>query len=226
MEVRVIAHTKVVASPPGWVDYDYSGDTWPRVIVKDMDKLSEMAGRLCYRSWGRPNPETRTNDGYVQNIKKQKHFSVIEHSSATFYIGGVSRTLTHELVRHRHLSFSQVSQRYVDGSQDDIVLPLGITDKKLQKKLLKLDKKAKEVYGEIYDGLIGEGLSTKEARQAARSALLGSQSTDIVVTGNLRSWIEFIEKRDSLGADVEIRELAWKVRKELVRLAPATMKGV
>lgn len=82
-------------------------DEW----VANADELGEMAGRLCYKSWKRPNPVTANNKGYIGNIIAQQHFSVLEHASATFWISGVSRSLTHELVRHRHLSFSAEEDR-------------------------------------------------------------------------------------------------------------------
>mgnify|MGYP000577808351 CR=1 FL=1 len=85
--------------------------------------LPEFAGRACYQSWDKHNPETASNAGYLANIIKQKHFSVLEHSSISFYIEGVSRSLTHEFVRHRHFSYSQLSQRYVDSSDVAFVLP-------------------------------------------------------------------------------------------------------
>ena len=75
--------------------------------------LAEFAGRACYESWHKPNPATATNAGYLRHILEVGHLSVLEHGSVTLYLRGVSRSLTHELVRHRHLSFSQLSQRYV-----------------------------------------------------------------------------------------------------------------
>src|SRR5690554_5126308 len=78
------------------------------------EALSEFAGRACYQAWERPNPKTAHNVDYLANILKQGHESVLEHGSVSFYIEGVSRSLTHELIRHRHLSFSELSQRYVN----------------------------------------------------------------------------------------------------------------
>src|SRR5690606_33114861 len=91
--------------------------------IREADELAEVAGRLCYQSWDRPNPKTATNKGYLANILRQGHESVLEHASVTFYVEGVSRALLAELTRHRHLSFSVVSQRYVDASQLDMVRP-------------------------------------------------------------------------------------------------------
>lgn len=86
----------------------------------DADILSEVAGRLCYMSFGSGR---KTNEEYLEHIKEVGHLSVTEHTQYTFIITGVSRSLTHELVRHRHLSPSQLSQRYVDESNVEFVTP-------------------------------------------------------------------------------------------------------
>lgn len=93
MKAILIARTMLEAPIPGYM---------PNIEGRYGDTLGEMAGRLCYESWDRPNPATATNAGYLANIIKQQHFSVLEHASATIYLEGVSRTLTHELIRHRH----------------------------------------------------------------------------------------------------------------------------
>jgi thymidylate synthase (FAD) len=85
--------------------------------------LAEFAGRACYQAWHKPNRSTATNAGYLRHILDVGHLSVIEHASATFYITGVSRSLTHELIRHRHFSFSQLSQRYVPAGDAAMVEP-------------------------------------------------------------------------------------------------------
>jgi thymidylate synthase (FAD) len=197
------------------------------LYVHDADELAEFAGRACYESWDRPNPATATNDGYLGNILDHQHFSVLEHASATFWITGVSRTLTHELVRHRHLSFSQVSQRYVDESERGIKVPPGLEDRPDLVALLKeIDHHAKVAYKRIAEALIADGKPKKEARQTARAALLGSQTTKIVVTGNLRAWREVIAKRNSPAADTEIRELAGQLLTHLKRIAPNTFQDM
>lgn len=92
--------------------------------------LAEFAGRACYQSWDKPNPGTSTNAGYLKHILEVGHLSVIEHGTATFYFTGVSRSLTHELIRHRHFSYSQLSQRYVtvDAAGGEAVVPDVIVD--------------------------------------------------------------------------------------------------
>lgn len=132
LDVQLIAHTiftppidretgELVFEPePGNLLFDNGLD----VPCYDGQALAEFAGRACYQSFDRPRPETATNDGYLRNtIGKQKHWSIAEHGSVTFYITGVSRSLTHELIRHRHLSYSELSQRYVDASDARFVVP-------------------------------------------------------------------------------------------------------
>src|SRR5690606_12172995 len=90
----------------------------------DAEALIEFAGRGCYQSWG--NPSGKTNREYVQHLCRQGHFSVLEHANITVAIRGVSRAFTHELVRHRHFSYSQLSQRFVDESEARFVIPPAI----------------------------------------------------------------------------------------------------
>ena len=79
----------------------------------DGERLAEFAGRLCYMS--QKNPANRATRDYLENIKKQGHGSVLEHANYSLLLEGVSRSLTHELVRHRAgFAYSQLSQRYVD----------------------------------------------------------------------------------------------------------------
>ena len=106
-QVRLIAWTHF--EPPD--DVDWSTD------AEGGQALAEFAGRACYQSWHKPNPATATNAGYLAHILEVGHLSVLEHGTATFYLTGVSRSFTHELVRHRHFSYSQLSQRYVPGAR-------------------------------------------------------------------------------------------------------------
>lgn len=90
---------------------------------KPADKIPELAGRLCYMSFNKPRPGG--NEAYLKHIKEERHGSVLEHTVFSFVFTGVSRALSHELVRHRSgFSYSQLSQRYVDSSDVDFVVPL------------------------------------------------------------------------------------------------------
>jgi len=85
-------------------------DTFPDgEAVYDGEALVEFAGRACYQSFHKPNPKTASNEGYLAHILETGHGSVLEHASVSIYITGVSRSFTHELIRHRHFSFSELS---------------------------------------------------------------------------------------------------------------------
>jgi thymidylate synthase (FAD) len=234
MRVTVVAWPQTIFSsgfdPALYPDIDYTPhDT----LETPADELAEFAGRACYESWERPNPKTATNNGYVANILDHKHFSVIEHASFTLWITGVSRSLSHEVVRHRHFSYSQRSQRYVDESQFDAVIHPAIRDLQngpvrhsiLSSLESKFDQ-ARSAYKYIYDSLVANGASKKTARGAARSVLPNAAETKLVVTGNLRAWLEFFDKRLSDGADEEIRELSIAVLNAIRPFAPNTLQEI
>ncbi|HEX7745305.1 MAG TPA: FAD-dependent thymidylate synthase [Micromonosporaceae bacterium] len=190
--------------------------------------LAEFAGRACYQSWRKPNPATATNAGYLAHILEVGHLSVLEHGSVTFYFTGVSRSFTHELIRHRHFSYSQLSQRYVPEREAAMVEPAVIAeDPELHKRFLEATEASVRAYTELLEGLerrFGDiesaTLRRKQARQAARAVLPNATETRIVVTGNYRAWRHFIAMRATEHADVEIRELAVECLRQLQRVAP------
>lgn len=191
--------------------------------------LAELAGRACYQSWSRPNPATATNAGYLAHILQVGHLSVLEHGVVSFYITGVSRSLTHELVRHRHFSYSQLSQRYVPSDDVEFVEPEVIAeDPDLHAHFVRATETARLDYQALKEGLeakfaaLPEGTGKKKAaRQAARSVLPNATETRIVVTGNYRAWRHFLALRATEHADVEIRALAIKCLRQLWEAAPA-----
>lgn len=229
MRVLLIAETVITGwenmRDAGWIDYE------PYEALEDVesvDHLPEFGGRLCYQSWERPNPDTATNEGYLANIIRQQHFSVLEHASATFYIDGVSRSLTHELVRHRHLSFSQVSQRYVDSSNVTFVQRPEV-QRAADNAWVELEQMTAniiEAYNMINDQLMAEGMTRKEARQAARWILPNATETKILVTGNMRAWRDVIAKRNTPHADHEIHALAAELLRQLKKVAPNTFQDM
>lgn len=228
MIVELIAATSFVKTPNvPWL---------PAGTDMDVDALAEFAGRACYQSWNRPNPATATNDGYLQHILDVGHLSVLEHGSATFYVTGVSRALTHELVRHRHLSFSQLSQRFVPASY--------ATTRFVPPPVVEDDADMFEVFDEAIDdvmaaykkllALLEERFSyvssstrrRKLVREAARSLLPNATETRIVVTGNMRAWRHFVELRGTIHADVEIRQLAVELLRQLKNVAPSSFQDL
>src|SRR5437660_9609240 len=190
--------------------------------------LAEFAGRACYQSWKKPNPSTATNAGYLRHILEVGHLSVLEHGSVTFYFSGISRSLTHELIRHRHFSYSQLSQRYVPERKAKMVEPDVIaSDPELHAKFLAATEASVAAYTELLAGLEerfadipNPTLRRKQARQAARAVLPNATETRIVVTGNYRAWRHFIAMRATEHADVEIRELAVECLRQLHKAAP------
>lgn len=185
--------------------------------------LCEAAGRACYQSWKRPREKTATNAGYLAHILEVGHLSVLEHASATFYIEGISRSLSHELIRHRHFSYSQLSQRYVDESDTEFVEPPLVSG---DFHAVNLFHSALADARSNYTGLVYTlteqfpDKTRKEIREAARSVLPNATETKIVVTGNYRAWREFIVKRATEQADAEIRALAVEVLRRLQSIAP------
>ena len=189
----------------------------------DAQQLVEFAGRSCYQSFHKPNPATARNADYIaRTLHGQKHWSIAEHATATFYITGVSRALLAEITRHRHLSFSVMSQRFVDESEANIVIPPAARgSEKLMWEFENAAAGARHSYRELVEALLDSGLPRKQAREAARAVLPNMVETRIVVTGNLRAWHEVIERRTAPDADAEFQQVAGMIRDELKKIAPA-----
>lgn len=225
---------KLIATTMLWTDeviptkdhYDSLAGMGLQDNVTGADSLAEFAGRSCYQSFSRPNPKTAANKDYLANILRQGHESVLEHASATFYIEGVSRALTHELIRHRHLSYSQLSQRFVDESESEIVIPPAAEDGDDLDHLRYAAMDAAESYRLLVSSLQSKGLARKQAREAARAVLPNMTETKIVVTGNMRAWRDFVKKRYTLAADAEIRKVAGLILGELRQLAPNSFQDL
>jgi thymidylate synthase (FAD) len=200
--------------------------------------LAEFAGRLCYLSFGedagmegghKTIPGRTTNEAYLTNILRTKHGSVLEHAVWSLLLEGVSRSLTHELVRHRAgFAFSMLSQRYVDESDIAFVLPPEIDEGTQAFEIWRAScESALTGYRDLLQemaGVVGDDgpatMRKKRARQAARAVLPNAAETKIVVTGNARAWRHFVEMRGSPAADVEIRRLAIAVLRILQAEAP------
>ncbi|UKD58984.1 FAD-dependent thymidylate synthase [Amycolatopsis sp. FU40] len=216
-KVQLIAKTEFF--PPGDVPWSTDADGG--------EALAEFAGRACYQSWEKPNPATATNAGYLEHVIDVGHLAVLEHGSVTFYLSGISRSLTHELIRHRHFSYSQLSRRYVPERDAEFVEPDVIAeDPVLHEKFVKATQASAAAYDELLAGLEEKFADTpsatlrrKQARQAARAVLPNATETRIVVTGNYRAWRHFIAMRATEHADVEIRSLAIECLRQLHKAA-------
>ena len=193
----------------------------------DGERLAEFAGRLCYMS--QKNPASRPTREYLENIKKQGHGSVLEHANYSLLLEGVSRSLTHELVRHRAgFAYSQLSQRYVDESTANFVMPPAIIgDEVLEASWREQMEAAQKSYVALVESLmeryawVGDKIHRRKmAREAARGVLPNSTETKIVVTGNARAWRTMLELRSSEGAELEIRRCAVEILNILQAEAP------
>ncbi len=191
-------------------------------------QLIEAGGRLCYVSYGKGR---KTNEEYIANIIGQKHGSVLEHAAWNFIISGVSRSFTHELIRHRAgWAYSQLSQRYVDESDASYVEPKIISeDPQLHGTWQRAIETAHAAYLELVEGLSAKleaaGVKgthrRKMAREAARSVLPNATETMIFCTANARALRHFIELRGSEGAEAEIRRVAVQFLRLMQAEAPS-----
>lgn len=213
-----------------------------------LDVLSEFSGRFCYRSWDKG----RSKEDYLQNVIAERHGNVLAHANVSFIITGVSRALTHELIRH-HVGTnpSQESQRYVTAEGGEIEL-IGFKANRavVPPLMLELAEKANKMgverdvlgafrrdYEQALDtyhrwlGLLkvqfdskfdSKTLVKKRSQEAARTFLPNASETRLVFTMNMRAARNVIEQRGDPHADLEIRRLAVAMTHELKRVAPAT----
>jgi thymidylate synthase (FAD) len=205
------------------------GITWESDSEVAAEVLTETAGRVCYLSFAKPRPGG--NSAYLTHIKEVGHGSVTEHAVWNLLLTGVSRSLTHELVRHRAgFGFSQLSQRYVDESVAEYVEPDIIArDPELHAIWLESVKQSHAAYCNLAEKLASKMMPAhgygggvrlgppairdsterrKAARQAARSVLPNATETKIFVTANARALRHFLEMRGSRHAEPEIRKVA------------------
>lgn len=206
----------------------------------DSSWITEMAGRMCYQSWVKEGETVkgRSHDEHIKHLIEVFHGACIEHATFNFAIWKISRSCSHELVRHRLASFSQLSQRYVDSSDVSFIVPPAIQELKeidynaylmwtehceRSRRLYdELTTKLSDMYQDIESGLERR----KKARQAARSVLPNATETKIFLTMNARAIRNFIELRSSEFADVEIRKLAVKMYYIMEDKAPLFLHGM
>lgn len=212
----------------------------------DLDRLVEFGGRHCYRSWTRG----RSRDEYISNLLDMEHGSVFEHASISFAIQAVSRSLTHELVRHRvGVGISQESQRYVRADQVNFVVPPllmflsggGVAHHPLITKFHADCLASLDAYSETLEaiqkafGLTQESgeskrqtLQRKRALEAARALLPNAAETRLLWTVNLRTLRQVLLLRGGEGADLEIRRLAVGMFTYLTTVGPGTrvLRGI
>jgi thymidylate synthase (FAD) len=188
--------------------------------------IAEMA-RLCYADDARVarlfnSPLDLVDDARMINgIVKMKHLSPLEHANWTFLIEGVSRALTHQLVRHRHLAISQRSQRYVEQKNFDYIVPHTVKQAGLEERYRHMMTEIGEFYEELGKGLEKMGLSGELKNQDARYVLPNSCETKIGITSNGRELLHIFQERLCNRAQWEIRYLSEEMLKLAYPTAPA-----
>jgi thymidylate synthase (FAD) len=202
---------------------DYLDDD---LSLEEGEELTKFAGQLCYMSFGPKRTKNADAKRYFDNIKASSHGSVCEHANYSFLLYGISRSVTHEIVRHRAgFAFSQLSQRYVSGASLRFVeRPEYANDEFLHTSFLERITEAALQYRSLADYLhqqqkAGAEILSAEAKtdlrkkvqQASRSVLPNETEAPMVMTGNVRAWRHFIEMRASEHAEIEIRELALRI---------------
>lgn len=194
--------------------------------LPDGAQLCKVAGQVCYMSFGRKRTFNEQAERYFNNLKSSGHGSVFEHATFSLLLYGISRSVTHEMVRHRAgFGFSQLSQRYVSGRMLRFVeRPEYQDDEDLHSQFLQRIERAASEYASLTNRLLemqqaGVSILSAEVRtdlrkkvqQTARSVLPNETEAPIVVTGNARAWRHVIEMRASAHAETEIRELAMRI---------------
>ncbi len=212
----------------------------------DGEKLIASSAKLCYSPVGIENIEKKLDDKsierFLQVLVDLGHESPIEHVSFTFGVEGVSRTLTHQLVRHRIGSYSQQSQRYVKLDQFEYIIPPAISkDEEARRVFVEAMEKDQQYYNRIVDILfkkyfkeyLDKGVKETEARQKsekqaiedARYVFPNACETKIVFTMNARSLLNFFKLRCCNRAQWEIKELAIEMLKKVKNVYPTLFKG-
>ncbi len=185
--------------------------------TKDPERTIVAAIRQCYSPLSGKMLWDKVDEGQKKRLIKQVissgHHSTIEHASFTFAIEGVSRALSHQLVRHRIASYSQKSQRYVKEKEFDYIVPKTIEK---NKKNLEIYLKGIKNVSDIYNSLLNNGVPAEDARMILPNAC----ETKIVVTMNCRSLFNFFSERLCQRAQWEIRAMASLMLKECKKVAP------
>jgi thymidylate synthase (FAD) len=220
-------------------DYKFEDYLKDPFELPSAEKLTKLAGQTCYMSFAPGRTWNKDAQRYFDNIVTSGHGSVLEHANFTFLLWGISRSLTHELVRHRAgVGYSQVSQRYVSGRVLRFVERQEYQKDKTLHKMFeeRIDRAYKEytdmanyLYGKQEKGykiLSGEAKTDlrKKVQQVARSVLPNETEAPIVVTANIRAWRHMINMRASDHAETEIRAAFYNIYKLLRMLAPRLLK--
>ncbi len=229
----LIAETKVDYAAMDHALLHLGVDGWASDGGTDADVLTEFAGKSCYMSFDKnlnlnlSKVGGRPNSAYIQDgIIGNKHGSVLEHSTVTFFLTNVSRVVTHELVRHRAgTAFSQTSGRYVRSDEVDMYVPFelakfpGASDviKRAVREMEENVAELVEITG--IEDMTDFGMK-KRLTSAFRRILGNGQANHLVMTANHRAWRHVIEMRTSVHAEEEIRYIMADVAEQLKERFP------
>lgn len=200
---------------------DYLDDMFELVGKEEYNEfLVKLAGQICYQSHGVRRTKNADMAGYFKHIHESAHFSVLEHFNFTFLIYGVTRNFSSEMNRHRHLSISEKSQRYCNKMRF-VERPEFQIDEGLHNDFCNFIDEANVRYNETRKKLLvsmkdelenkSKTDKIKAVNQVARTFLPGCTETVCVYTGNTRTWLELVKKRDSIYAETEIRNVAQSI---------------
>ncbi|WP_339408073.1 FAD-dependent thymidylate synthase [Pseudomonas helleri] len=202
--------------------------------VSDPELVVEAAGRVCYMSFG-DKQYRKTTQEYISNILHQGHDSVLEHASFTILVDGLTRALSHQLVRHRiGFAYSQLSQQYHDESDAEFAQPSGLDENpELKEQWLQWCAATRSMHDSLRNAnLKGSAfvhLNAKEqqrhSRSMARSVLPNATCTTIMITGNARAWRHLISVRGDIAGDIEMREYCISIYQLLLSVSPSLFSG-
>ena len=201
------------------------------------EKTIAASAKLCYSAVGvdeiMSNLTEENTDKFLNMLMSYGHQSPIEHVSFTFAVEGVSRSLTHQLVRHRLASYSQQSQRYVKLDQFEYIIPPAIEDNEkcrqiyiesMERSQRDYDSIANELIKDYIEKGLDKRVAEKKAIEDARYVFPNACATKIMLTMNARTLINFFNHRCCDRAQWEIRELANEMLKEVKEVAPTLFK--
>ena len=205
MQVKLVAYTQFAPEYAGFSPEDVCG----------------FAMRSCHSRRAMhelvSEEEKRETARRIRFAKKVGHFSVLEHLSFTFSVSGVSRILTHQLIRHRIASYSQMSIRATNPGQMRTIKPSTVIGRGIGE----FDRACEEAI-KYYNRLMEQGVPREDARFILPSGI----ETHIVVTMNARELLHFIRLRDSEHAQWEIRQLAQKMFELAKAVAPTIFESI
>jgi len=184
-------------------------------MTPEPERVIEQAGRTCYLSFDRIG--ANSDKDFIRRLIKMGHQSPLEHASATFRISNCSRAMTHQLVRHRLMSVSQKSQRYVDEEGFEYVVPEG-----LPKEFVEDYHNDMRIIRQMYGKWRDRGLKKEDARFVLPNAC----TSEIVVTANFRQWRHIFSLRISPKAQWEIRKACCLILEILRRHARTCFEDI